>query len=192
MDNENMDEQESLNPEGEQGTLEPEIGSDVVEKLTKAEELAKNQKIRAEKAEAELKRLKAESAKPNEIKSNEPDERIDKLTLRSEGITNPDDQKIVLDEAKRLKLPVEEVASMEHIKSRLKTAQAQREAESGMPEGKGKAGGSSKNTVEYWMNKTKSDGTYDTPDDLELANEVINARIKQHEKQNTFSDEMYI
>lgn len=192
MDNEIMDEQESLNPEGEQDTLEPEIGSDVVEKLTKAEELAKNQKIRAEKAEAELKRLKAESAKPNEIKSNEPDERIDKLTLRSEGITNPDDQKIVLDEAKRLKLPVEEVASMEHIKSRLKTAQAQREAESGMPEGKGKAGGSSKNTVEYWMNKTKSDGTYDTPDDLELANEVINARIKQHEKQNTFSDEMYV
>lgn len=196
MLDEEMDNQDALEPESEQDTTpEPEF-DDVSEKLSKAEEVAKNQKIRAEKAEAELKKLKAETAKQEpkkEEKSNEPDytERMDKLTLKSEGITNPDDIKTVLNEAKRLKLPIEEVVSMEHIQAKLKTAKAQREAEDGMPSGKGKTSGSNKTTVDYWVDKKKADGTFDTPDDLELAQKVIDARLKQHAKQNMFADDLY-
>src|SRR3990167_10538767 len=132
-------EQESLTPEGDEQQPEADNESDEAEKLTKAEEtakkaeeLAKNQKIRAEKAEAELKKLKAkESETPkNEEQLNEPDYAKEAF-LEQRGVQHADDKKIVYDEAKRLKLPLIDVLSMEHIKTKLKSVQTQREAESG-------------------------------------------------------------
>jgi len=193
---EEIENQDSI-PESAEVTTPQNESDDVVEKLTKAEEYGRNQKIRAEKAEKEYKTLKAkmgESETPKkEEQSNETNssERIDKLTLKSEGITHSDDVKIVLTEAKRLKLPVEEVAGMEHIKAKLKTAKEQREAESGMPTGSGKPSGTTKNSVEHWVDKKNSDGSYATPDDLELAEKVIDARIKKDNASNQFADGLY-
>ena len=194
MDEENLENETPTN-EGEQDTIpETELENKTAEELVKAKEIAENQKIRAEKAEAELKRLKQEKQTPknqletetpkNDEKSNEPD--YAKLAwLNSNKVEHPDDQKIVMDEAKRLKLPLTDVLNMEHIKSKLKDASDQREAETGAPKGKGKSGGSSSQDVEYHLAK----GT--TPDDLELAEKVIDARMKQETNANKFSDELF-
>lgn len=192
MDNE-LETRDASVPEGDQDTT-PENESS--EELTKAQEYGKNQKVRAEKAESENKTLKAELAKfktsketetPQQTESNESDYqvRIDKLSLKAEGITNQDDQKIVLDEAKRLKLSVEEVVQMEHIKNKLKDSKDQREAQDGMPKSKGKAGSATTQDIDYYLAK----GT--TPDDLELAEKVINARMKREQNANKFSETLY-
>lgn len=132
----------------------------------------------------------AKPENPEAKKSDEPD--YGKLAyLKAEGVSHPDDRKVVLEESKRLNLPIDEVLGMEHIKSRLKEAKNQREAENGMPEGgHGKSSGN-KNSVEYWINKKDKNGNYETPQDTELANQVIDARVRAEQSRNMFSDELH-
>lgn len=180
--------QDSLNAEGDQDTiLENESSGD---DLVKTKEYANNQKIRAEKAEKELKILKAQVGKTENVtpkndegtnKSNEPD--YSKLAfLEGRKVDHPDDQKIVLDEAKRLNLPLTDILGMEHVKAKLKANSEQRDAEDGVPKGKGKAGGTTKGDVEYWLSKGG------TPEDQDLAEKVVAARMKQESDRNMFSD----
>jgi len=194
MSDEILDGQESLNPEGDQDT-NLEDGSDDSGELTKAQEYGKNQKVRAEKAEKEAKDLKAKLAElskdgepetpKKQGKSDEPD--YAKLAyLKAEGVTHPDDQKIVQDEASRLKLPLTDVLQMEHIKTKLKDTQDQREAQSGAPKGKGKSGGATQQDVDYWLAKGEV-----PKDDMELANKVIDAKMKKETNSNAFSDDLF-
>ena len=196
MTDEELENETPINDEGVEQP--PEAVEESNDEVVKANEVANNQKIRAEKAEAENKKLKAEAetkTPKKEEQSDEPDykDKIDKLTLKTEGVTHSDDVKIVTDEAKRLALPVEEVLGMEHIKSKLKTAETQREAEAGMPDESGKTSGGNKSSVEYWVNKTDKNGVYKNPpgNDVEFNNKVIDARIKQKQDGSKFSDEMY-
>lgn len=199
-----LENQDSLNPEGDGQDTNSDNGEDESsQKIKKLDEYGRNQKTRAEKAEAEAKKWKAEAEKAKKHinsgeseppkaseQSNEPD--YAKLAfLEGKGIKHPDDQKVVQDEAKRLKLPLTDILGMEHVQSKLKGAQKQRDAEDGMPEKSGKPSGSNKTSVDYWVNKKKSDGTFDTPDDLELADKVISARVKTQNDQNKFSDDLY-
>ena len=177
--------------------------------LSEADVLAKDNKrlyVRAKKAEGFeynktqnkwiKKEVKTESKKPDAKetaeKSNEPD--YARLAfLEQRGLKDPDDQKLVQDEAERLKMPLTDVLNMEHIKSKLKDSNDQREAQAGMPKGKGKPGSSGgQHDVDYWLAKgKKEDGTYHTPDDPELASKIIDARVKKEEQGNKFSDELY-
>ena len=193
-------ENDTLNNEEEQDlNLEDGSEEDSGEELVKIKEAYENQKVRAEKAEKELKKLQAERETPkNDVEkseapkkeetSDEPDlkSKYEKLALKTEGITHPDDQKVVLDEAKRLNLDVEEVMAMEHIQSKLKANKNQRDAGDAMPDGKGKSGGDFKGQVEYWVDRKNPDGTYQTPEDPELAEKVIDARVNQQKNQAQF------
>jgi len=130
-------------------------------------------------------KVKPEPKPEPKPQSNEPD--YAKLAfLEQRGFAHPDDQKLVQDEAERLKLPLTDVLGMEHIKSKLQTAKDTREALAGMPKGRGKVGGLGMQDVDYWLAKGE------TPDDLELAEKVINARINKEKNQNKFSDTLYI
>lgn len=151
-------------------------------------ELKGDKWVKKEKPKEEPKPKPGE--KPNAKQSDGTD--YGKLAfLNSKGVDNPDDQKVVMDEAKRLDLPIEKVLGEKHIQSQLKNAKDQREAESGMPEGgSGKSGGN-KDSVEYWQNKKDKDGNFITPTDTKLANKVIDARVKAEEEGNMFSDELY-
>lgn len=111
--------------------------------------------------------------------------------LEGKGVKHPDDQKIVQDEATRLKLPLTDVLEMKHIQAKLKDSKDQREAEDGMPSGDGKPSGSNKTSVDYWVGKKNKDGSFATPDDLELAEKVIKARIKSEESGNKFSETLF-
>lgn len=164
-----------------------EGGADSTDWKAEAQKL-QQKAIRQREKTKELKAKIAEAeAKPKELPekgANEPD--YARLAfLEQRGLTNADDQKMVQDEATRLKLPLTDVLGMEHIVSKLKTSKDTREAQAGMPKGRGKAGGQSQNDVDYHLAK----GT--TPDDVELAEKVINARMKKESNSNKFSDELF-
>lgn len=133
------------------------------------------------------KEIKKEAKEPTADKKpelNEPN--YAKLAfLEQRGLKNADDQKMVQEEANRLKLPLTDILNMEHIKMSLKNSSNQREAQEGMPAGRGKPGGSTKGDVEYHLAK----GT--TPDDLALAGKVIAARENKETSGNKFSDELF-
>lgn len=193
------DELENETPTNNEGENQPDDSNESESNVETVEKSAyENQKVRAEKAEAELKKLKAE-ANANKQKEpqapnnpTEPDynDRLDKLTLKAEGITHSDDQALVIKEAKRLKMSVEDVVKEDYMKSRLKTLAGQREAEAGMPDSSGKGSGGAQNSVDYWIDKKnpKNPEEYMLPKDSKLAIEVINARIARDKNKQEFPD----
>ena len=133
---------------------------------------------------------KAEKPKASEdkteVKSDEPD--YAKLAfLEQKGVEHPDDQKIVKDEAERLKLPLTDILQMEHIKAKLQESKDGREAKEGMPKGKGRTGQASKEDVDYYLDKPD-----ELPEDQELAGKVVEARLKKIDKASQFSDIPFI
>lgn len=182
--NENVD---SKNDADEVETSEEEQTTDNESKEDELSDREKQFLARAKKAEAKVKEFKEkpetkqEPKVKTETKSNEPDyARIAFLEQRK--ITEKEDQKMVQEEAERLKLPLTDILGMEHIKAKLKNANDQREAEDGMPKTRGKSSSGNKDEVAYHLKK----GT--TPDDLETAKKVIDARVKKEENSNQFSD----
>lgn len=162
-----------------------EITPEQAKQLKKDNQTLKVQRERwKQKAEGKDK-PKGDDPKPDAKQSNEPNYG-EIAFLKGEGVKHPDDQKYIKDEASRLKLPLTEVLEMEHVKTALKNNTDKRETEAAMPKGKGKAGGSTPQDVEYHLAK----GT--TPDnDLELAEKVIAAREKQTSEGSKFSDDLY-
>jgi hypothetical protein len=135
----------------------------------------------ARQLEQTRKKLGKEEPQKTEQPSNEPD--YAKLGfLNSQSVTHPDDQKLVMDEANRLKLPLTDVLQMEHIKSRLATNNDARVSQDGMPKGSGRKGGAGKSTVDYYLAHPD-----EVPDDLELHNKVIDAKMKKETNSNMFS-----
>jgi hypothetical protein len=150
-------EEAPVETEAEKPKLTPEQQRGILKrKLTKLE---KEMGIVEEKPEIKTK----ETNTPNE-----PD--YDKIAfMEQRGLTHPDDQKFAQDEAIRLKMPLTDILGMEYVKDKLKTAKTQREAEEGMPKGRGNSNGKTKGDVDYWLAKRpKADGTYETPEDTEL------------------------
>ena len=197
-ENENLD---SLNEETNIGEEEIQDVDALKEKVTDLSGKNKQLFERAKKAEGferntEGKWVKTQKsevkAEPSALmpQSNEPD--YAKLAfLETKGIAHPDDQKLVQDEAARLKLPLTDILGMEHIKSKLESAKDQREALAGAPKGRGMASGKTQGDVDYWIDQKNPDGTYKTPDDLELGAKVIEARIKKEKQSHIFADELY-
>lgn len=106
--------------------------------------------------------------------------------LQSQQVVHPDDQKVILDEAARLKLPLTDILQMEHIKSKLTTQRDTRAAQDGMPSGTGRKG-AVKGDVDYYLAHPD-----EVPEDLELHNKVIDAKLKKIEGANKFSDVPFI
>lgn len=151
--------------------------------LSKAEYEKLNQTLGSLKKE--VKTYKKEVEAPQK-ESNEPD--YAKLGyLNSVQVTHPDDQRAVIDEANRLKLPLTDVLQMEHMKARLQANDNQRTAENGSPSGSGRKGGAGKGDVDYYLANPDQ-----VPTDLKLHNEVIDARIKRETDNNMFSSVPFI
>ncbi len=179
---------ENENEQIQDTELQEQENQEEVDWKARAEELEQKAIKQREKTK-ELKSKLSEYEVQQKV-SNEPD--YAKLAfLETKGITHPDDQKVVQDEANRLKLPLTDVMAMKHIKAKLEENKDQRDASAGMPKGRGKGGGSTQHDIDYWIDRQKPDGTYETPEDNELAVKVINARIKKETNANKFSDVMF-
>lgn len=151
--------------------------------LSKAEYEKLNQTLGSLKKE--VKTYKKETEAPQK-ESSEPD--YARLAyLASQRVDHMDDQRLVMEEANRLKLPLTDVLNMEHIKARLEANRNQRTAESGAPTGSGRKGGTGKGDVDYYL--THPD---EVPSDLKLHNEVIDARINREKEGSMFSQVPFI
>ena len=172
----------------EETTQETDVAENQDDKviLTKEEYTKLNETLGSLKRE--VKDLKKPKETPKEVQQpSEPDYgelAITRLEVR--GFTNPDDQKTIIDEAKRLKLNAAEVAEMPHIKAKLEAAQKQRAAQDGMPNGSGRKGGNTRSDVEFYLENPDQ-----TPTDPELAYKVIDAKMKRETSQNKFSADLY-
>lgn len=173
-----------MNEENDVTTSEESFEEETVT-LTREEYEKLNQTIGAFKKEIKtLKKSTDEVSQKQE--SNEPD--YGRLAyLNSMKVDHPDDQKMVLDEANRLKLPISDVMQMEHMKSRLETSRNQRDAEMGTPSGSGRKGGAGKGDVDYYLAHPD-----EVPQSLELHNQVIDARIKRETDNSMFSQVPFI
>lgn|SRR3990167_6071252 len=158
--------------------------------------IASRERRKAEKADHEQKLKEYEnklkgfenSQPPNggKAQSGEPD--YARLAfLNSIGVNHPDDQKEVIDEAERLKLPLTDVLGMEHVKARIEAARSQRDSQAAMPRGTGRTGTMTKDSVEYYIEHPDI-----VPEDLELHNKVIDAKLKKIEDSSKFSATPFI
>jgi hypothetical protein len=142
--------------EGSEGTDQE---TEEAPELAKARKVAEDQRKRAEKAEAELKKLKGpgkESRAPNKdgkglsdedsTRLARSEERSERAALRSMGITHPEDIQYVRDAAKRLGIDVEEAAEDEFIKARLERKQAVRKTKEATPDPSRRGGSQARNT----------------------------------------------
>lgn len=156
---------------------------------------AKEYEGRLKRAETKLKKQE-EAPKPEtpeniDNKSGEPNyynSLMVKTFLKSEGIDHPDDQEMVLKEAKRLKLQVDELVGEDYIKSRLKDAKDQRSAQESMPKGNQPSGGEGRSQIDYWIDRKNKDGSFQNPKDPELHQKVINARMERDKKDQMFDE----
>jgi hypothetical protein len=117
MDNENLENQDSETPEGEEETLDPQDEGSEQETEQKSsekdyEELYKNQRIRAEKAEKELKKRE----KP-ETKSDSDLSQKDLISLIKADVTEDDDIQEAIDYAKLKKVSVSEALKSNVLRS---------------------------------------------------------------------------
>ena len=137
-----------------------------------------------EKELGDLRPLKKPPQDKIENKSNEPD--YAKLAwLEAKGYKHPDEQKIILDEAKRLNLPMNDIEAMPHIQGKITTGREEREAKTGMPSGTKRSGGYTQHDVEYYIQNPDK-----YPEDQELAEKVLEAKQKM-ESSKKFSDSMF-
>lgn len=117
----------------------------------------------------ELKDLKKPKETEETAKTNQPDnsllERVERMALRTAGITHPEDVELAKKTAKKWGMDIEEVLTDEDFKSKLERQQAGRanvEATSGV---KGTVGSSqAKETLEYWQKKGVPPTAADIPD----------------------------
>jgi hypothetical protein len=170
--------QVTLNPDGET-TTETVEGED---ELVKTKEIAKNQKIRAEKAETELKRLKAEAEakKPKETEAPKKTkyslEEIDEIsTLTS---IPREDRAEVLEYADRKGIKTSEALNTPFIKTFLREQEEQRKTALAANTGTVKRG-SSKSTDEAILEKFASGNLPDNDVDMaKLAEARMNQKLK--------------
>lgn len=187
MENENNEETQnedtqedietSENNDGENQSNQDGLKSALAQKAHWKEKYEKLQKELEEKSTVK---------EVNKPKSNEDDSYYGrKAFLETRGVKNIEAQKFVFEESKRLKMSLEDTLNLKYIKSELQDMADQLKVQEGMPKGRGGTG-KSEGDVDYHLRK----GT--TPDDLELAGKVIDARKKASGSNKMFSDEMYV
>jgi len=135
----------------------------------------------------EVKTYKKEAEPHKESNDSRYSDELAVTRLEVRGIVDREDQRIILEEAKRLQMSAVEVADMEHMKAKLETMRNQRTAESGAPTGTGRKGGAGKGDVDYYLAHPD-----EVPPDLTLHNQVIDARIKRDTDNNMFSQVPFI
>jgi hypothetical protein len=130
-----------------------------------------------------IKKEALETKKEPESQLNEPN--YGQLAfMNSVGVVHPDDQKIVVDEAKRIKLPLTDILQLDYIKSKLENNKTEREVAQAMPRGGNGASGNTQNDVDYWLKKGG------LPKDQELAAKVVEARMKGDKSKMKFDESL--
>jgi hypothetical protein len=139
------------------------------------------------KKESEIK----PATKPEPNQSGESDNaktlKISQMALLTAlGYKNQEQQDYIFKQVDKYKIDISEIVNDEFHQHKLKSIAENAEVKNGMPNGGGKGSGHAANSVDYWLARGE------TPDDQELAEKVIEARIKKEGNKKMFSDQLYI
>lgn len=173
------------------GYQEPDENLETTEDVEALREKNRQLFARAKKAETELKEFRGKTkpapapgegekalGAPRERSEASPDyaEKFDRLTVRAEGIKDPEQIDFVLGASKRLGITVEEALRDELIQEKLKRLQDNKASEDALPSGSRRSTSpapSFKDSVEYWVSRD------DLPEDYELRKKVVRERHKR-------------
>ena len=160
--NENTENVDSTNSEAEGGD-----GTDTIA-IPKSDYEKLNQTLGSLKRE--LKDLKKPKEETKETATNQPDnsllEKVERMAMRSAGITHTDDMELAKKTAKKWGMDVDEVLMDEDFKVKLERQQSGRANVEATSNVRGSGAGSSqaKNTPEYWLAKGTPPTATDIPD----------------------------
>lgn len=186
MENENELIVDSQNNETVESTDNEETTATPNDDVAKLRETNKQLFERAKKAEAKARELDEKLKSNSESQQPIDIDRLDRLELKASKIEHPDDQKFIIDTAKRLKIDVTEVINDEFIQGKLKANREAREAREGLPSGTRRGNGVGRNDVEYYLANPDQ-----RPTDQATAEKVLSAKQAQVANANRFSDTMY-
>jgi hypothetical protein len=169
MDNE----QENATQENAEESFDLDLGTEEEEKsepkpkkeFSTEEKLARVERMRTKY----LKELGLDKPEPKSESKAKPDDRLEekleKMALKSEGITHPEDIELARNTAKKWNVDIDEVLADEDFKVKLERQQTNR---SNTLATSGVRGGSStsqaKNTPEYWLAKGQPPTPAEVPD----------------------------
>ena len=176
MTNENLEEQDSLNPEGEEEALDSKESPQEEEGEDKFKELADNYKVRAEKAEKRLKEM--ETSKEEEPKKDFNLSQMDFITLAKADVHEEDIDEVV-DYAKYKKIPVKEALSSSVIKNYLAEQKEYRATADATTTGNKRTGGKARSGGEL-LNDANTGKLPETDEEMaELVNARFQSKIKR-------------
>lgn len=165
--------------------LNPNVDGKKFPKLAKATELANNYKIRAEKAEAESKKLKAKvEVKPSKkLDKKEGFDYAELAYLEAKGYSKKKEQdyvaKVMEDTGKSLR----EVLDNKYFQAEIKEMREHADTAEATPKGTKRSTQTARDKVEYWLNK----GEMPPADQPELRREYVNARQKAETSGSKFA-----
>lgn len=164
MEDENVQLEDSNLDENLDSNQETEEVEESNEELTKAQEIAKNQRIRAEKAEAELKKLK----KPEPAKEEKETPKNDGMSLKDiRALQDVADEDVdeVLDFAKYKGISVAEAKASPVMQTLLKTKTEERATANASSTGNSKKG-SKRNSGKELLNDFKQGKVPESDEDI--------------------------
>ncbi len=172
----NLDETTELEPESVNADDEADMTA-LKEKLLKAEELAKNQKIRAEKAEAEAKKLKVVQPKETETPKNEKSD-YTLQDIRALSDVHDEDVEEVVRIAKLYNITISEAKKLPLTQTLLKQKTEERTTAQATNTGGGRRG-TSKVTGEDLLEKFNQGQVPEKDEDID---KMIEARFTPKQK----------
>lgn len=161
--------------------------TDYKSEAQKLRDKAIRQREKTKTLNAKIKELEdAAKTKEKEDKGEKKEglDRIDRAVLRAEKITDPEEIKLVEEIMKETGKDVEGVLASKYFQGELKSMRDSKAVEDATPDGKKRAGNSTKDTVDYWLAKDELPPT----SQVELRRQVVNAKIAKQKQKNNFSD----
>jgi hypothetical protein len=176
-----MENEEDLN-------LEIDLDEDTEMPEAKPKETDEARLARLDRQASQLrKKLGVEPKKETEkveSKKEEGLDRVDKMLLRQESITDSDEISLVQDFMKSTGKSVEDVIDSRAFKAELKLLRDDKKAEDAIPSNSKRSGQSNSNTVEYWIAK----GQMPPANEPKLRQAYVNAKMAKTAERNMFTD----
>jgi hypothetical protein len=119
-----------------------------------------------------------------ESKKEEGLDRIDRMFLRSEQITDADEIDLVKDFVKSSGKSIEDVVDSRAFKAELKAMRDDKKAEDAIPTNSKRSGQSNSSSVEYWIAK----GEMPPASEPKLRQAYVNAKMAKTAERNMFTD----
>lgn len=106
----------------------------------------------------------------------------EKAFLKANGFDGDEEYNVILDTMKFTGKTLEEVMKHPFVTAEIKAIREQKQAEDALPKGNNRGGASSRNSVDYWLQK----GELPPEDQTDLRRKVVNARINASKNKQKF------